>query len=204
MTKRLTTTEAETELFAVPSSSAITVRSQLEPGDLGAIVRLHGLEAAGDRLDQTFEAEVARGLGDLAIAWTRSPDAGRLWLAGPASEPLATIAITRERPDLARLRWFLVAPAARGLGLGRQLLDNALAYARAHGLSAVELGTFAELTVAAAMYRRAGFDLVESAHVEQSDRRYLRISRRRPHKSLQPEKCWREPSSTIPLQIHTA
>jgi hypothetical protein len=40
-------------------------------------------------------------------------------------------------------------------------------YARVRGFAAVELGTFADLTIAAAMYRRAGFELVESAQVEQ-------------------------------------
>jgi len=95
--------------LAVPSPIAIAARSRLEPGDIAAIVRLHGREAAEHGLDASFEAEVARGLTDLAIAWTRSPDAGRLWLAGPPEDPLWSIAITRERADLARLRWFMVA-----------------------------------------------------------------------------------------------
>ena len=158
-------------LLAVPSPIAIAARSRLEPGDIAAIVRLHGREAAEHGLDASFEAEVARGLTDLAIAWTRSPDAGRLWLAGAPEDPLGSIAITRERADLARLRWFMVVPGARRRGLGRRLLDDALAYVRARGFAAVELGTFSELTVAAAMYRRAGFELVESADVEQWGRR---------------------------------
>ena len=131
----------------------------------------NGREVAEHGLDASFDVEVARGLTDLAIAWTRSPAAGRLWLAGPEDDPLGSIAITRERADLARLRWFVVAPDARRQGLGRRLLDDALAYVRARGYAAVELGTFSELTVAAAMYRRAGFELVESAQVEQWGRR---------------------------------
>jgi GNAT superfamily N-acetyltransferase len=101
------------------------------------------------------------------MAWTRSLDAGRLWLAGPPDDPLGCIAITRAGQALARLRWFLVVPRARGLGLGRRLLDEALAYARARGFATIELGTFADLTIAAGMYRRAGFEAIESAHVEQ-------------------------------------
>ena len=150
---------------------AITVRSRLEPGDLAAIVRLHGRQAAEHGLDASFEVEVARGLTDLAIAWTRSPDAGRLWLAGPADDPLGSIAITRERADLARLRWFVVVHGARRRGLGRRLLDDALAYVRARGFVTVELDTIADLTVAAAMYRQAGFEVVASAHVERWGRR---------------------------------
>jgi GNAT superfamily N-acetyltransferase len=148
------------------TATVIAERSRLEPGDLETVVRLHGREAAEHGLDATFETEVARGLSDLARAWTHSPDAGRLWLAGPAHDPLGSIAITRARPDLARLRWFLVVPRARGLGLGRRLFDAALSYARARSFATVELGTFADLTIAAAMYRKAGFQVIESAHVK--------------------------------------
>jgi GNAT superfamily N-acetyltransferase len=156
---------------ALSSPIAVAVRSRLEPGDLAAVVRLHGREGAEHGLDASFEAEIARGLTDLAIAWTRSPDAGRLWLAGPPEDPLGSIAITRERTDLARLRWFIVEPVARRRGLGSRLLNEALTYVCAHGFAEVELGTFSELTIAAAMYRRTGFELVESAHVEQWGRR---------------------------------
>jgi GNAT superfamily N-acetyltransferase len=72
------------------------------------------------------------------------------------------IGLTGDSPAVARLRWFLVDPAARGSGLGRALLDTALRFARESGYGSVELETFSALTGAARMYRAAGFELAAS------------------------------------------
>jgi hypothetical protein len=88
MTQPPPTTDLGTDgPLAARSRTPIAIRSQLEPGDLGTVVRLHGREGAEHGLDASFEAEVARGVADLAISWTRSPDAGRIWLAGPPDDP---------------------------------------------------------------------------------------------------------------------
>ena len=82
MTKPAPTTDLGTDgPFAARPPTPIAIRSQLEPGDFGTVVRLHSRE--GVEHGASFEAEVAHGVADLTIAWTRSPDAGRLWLAGP-------------------------------------------------------------------------------------------------------------------------
>jgi RimJ/RimL family protein N-acetyltransferase len=48
-------------------------------------------------------------------------------------------------------------PDWRGLGLGEQLLREAIAAARAFGYQRIELGVFARNTRAAALYRKLGF-----------------------------------------------
>jgi putative acetyltransferase len=50
-----------------------------------------------------------------------------------------------------------LAPAARGHGVGKRLLDRALAFARGLGFRRVELETASVLERAIAMYTRAGF-----------------------------------------------
>jgi GNAT superfamily N-acetyltransferase len=55
------------------------------------------------------------------------------------------------------LRKMYLRSAVRGQGLGRQLLDRALAHARASGFRAVMLETASNLTDAIALYRRNGF-----------------------------------------------
>jgi len=50
-----------------------------------------------------------------------------------------------------------VDPAARGLGIGRRLLDELEARAAAHGCRTVRLETNATLSEAIALYRRAGY-----------------------------------------------
>jgi len=55
------------------------------------------------------------------------------------------------------LRKMYVRRERRGQGLGRRLLDRALAWARARGHARVELETATRLAEAVALYRKAGF-----------------------------------------------
>jgi GNAT superfamily N-acetyltransferase len=63
--------------------------------------------------------------------------------------------------DVAQLRWYLVDPAVRGQGLGRRLLDEAVAFSRGAGYRLVILWTVSALTAAARLYTAAGFRKVE-------------------------------------------
>jgi GNAT superfamily N-acetyltransferase len=131
------------------------VRSQLRPGDLGEIVRLHGVLYAREHgFDATFEAYVAEPLGRFAI--TRSPRE-RIWIAEQRGEIQGTVAIVAASPVVAQLRWFLVAPAARGKGLGTRLLDEAIAFSREEGYRSIVLWTVSSLAAAARLYVARGF-----------------------------------------------
>jgi GNAT superfamily N-acetyltransferase len=148
---------------AVQLRASTDLRAELSPGDIGAIAALHGVEYAdGYGLDNRFEAFVARSVAEIALVLARDPEAGRVWLADDEAGLAGCIAVTRERAGLGRLRWFLVARRARGTGLGRQLLSEALAYARER-FHSIELATFSDLTAAAHLYRSAGFELRDSA-----------------------------------------
>jgi ribosomal protein S18 acetylase RimI-like enzyme len=138
------------------------LRATLAPGDLGAVVALHGEVYAREHgLDARMEAHVAAGLGELArnVA-AQGERAGRLWVAARGARVLGSVGITRRPDEEAQLRWFIVRPEARGSGLGHRLLDHALGYARAQGYRAVVLETFAALRAAGHLYREAGFTRV--------------------------------------------
>ncbi len=64
-----------------------------------------------------------------------------------------------ETPDGAHLRWFITTGAARGTGLGRQLLTKALAHCDARGYTQTYLTTFAGLDAARHLYEQFGFRL---------------------------------------------
>jgi GNAT superfamily N-acetyltransferase len=102
----------------------IAVRTTLVPGDLGAVVRLHGLLYAREHgFDVTFEAYVA---GPLAEFVRRRTDRDRLWIAERGEDIVGSVALGGTSEDEAQLRWFLVDPSARGQGLGTRLLRAAV------------------------------------------------------------------------------
>lgn len=140
-----------------------TLRTGLRPGDLGAIAHLHGTLYAGEHgLDATFEGSVAANLGAAALrGWPG--DGEGLWVAEDNDgRLLGCIALTREDERRGQLRWFLLRPEARGLGLGRALLAAVVETADRHGYETVELVTFDALTAAAHLYRAAGFARTEA------------------------------------------
>src|SRR3954464_3514282 len=91
---------------------AVTIRTDLRPGDVGAIVRLHGTVYARERgWDATFEAYVAGPLAGFVLSGS---DRQRIWVAERGGELVGCVAVVTAAPGTAQLRWFLVAPGARG------------------------------------------------------------------------------------------
>jgi ribosomal protein S18 acetylase RimI-like enzyme len=147
----------------------VTVRLGPRPGDLGQVLELHGrLYAEEFGYDEEFEAHVAKGLAAYADALGRRrldptlPEPGWLWLAEEtgdaacAPEVVGMVGLTVEGPTEGQVRWFLVAPKARG-GLGHSLMDTLLDQARAAGLTHLRLWTVDGLEAAARLYTSLGF-----------------------------------------------
>jgi N-acetylglutamate synthase-like GNAT family acetyltransferase len=137
----------------------VSVRTEARPGDIGEIVRLHGVVYAKEHgFDATFEAYVAEPLARFAIA--ASPRE-RLWIAERDGRIVGCVAIVAASAQVAQLRWFLVDPAARGSGLGTRLLDETIAFSRASGYRSIVLWTVSALAAAARLYRARGFARTE-------------------------------------------
>lgn len=145
----------------------VTIRVGPRPGDLGRVLEMHGrLYSAEFGYDEEFEAHVAKGLAGFAAALSARredpslPEPGWLWIAedgaGDTADVVGMVALTVEQPGLGQVRWFLVAPQARG-GLGRRLMDTLLAQARETGLDHVKLWTVDGLEAAARLYTSLGF-----------------------------------------------
>jgi len=138
---------------------AYRIRHELKPGDLGMVVHLHGLIYAREHgLDTTFEPYVAEPLAQCVIAGS-----GRIWIAEDETGRMGgSIAMVDVGEHVGQLRWFLLVPEARGIGLGRRLLDTALAYGRERGFVRIFLWSFADLIDARRLYERAGFRVSET------------------------------------------
>lgn len=143
-------------------SSAPVIRRLGKPGDLGWVVMAHG-EVYADEFgwDRSFEALVARIVADYAAA--EDPRAAA-WIAELDGRRVGCVVCVPDDGDpdgrSAKLRILLVAPEARGLGLGGLLVDTCIAHARDAGYARLRLWTNHPLVAARHVYLARGFRLV--------------------------------------------
>ncbi|MEU4806874.1 helix-turn-helix domain-containing GNAT family N-acetyltransferase [Actinosynnema sp. NPDC023587] len=136
----------------------------VRPGDLGWVVHRHGVRYAEEyAYDGTFEAMVARIAADYVLS--HDPEREAAWIAEVDGEPVGSIFCVRGDAETAQLRMLLVEPQARGLGIGKRLVEECVRFATRVGYRRMTLATVAEVEVARGIYRRAGFELVRSAPV---------------------------------------
>ena len=132
----------------------------IQIGDAGWIIERHArLYAEEEGYDATFEALVAEILADFIR--THNPAVERGWIAERDGLRLGSIFCVRVDAEVAKLRLFLVEPAARGTGLGRKLLEACLTYAREKGYRRMVLWTHASHQAACALYAAYGFRMTE-------------------------------------------
>jgi GNAT superfamily N-acetyltransferase len=102
---------------------------------------------------QDFATELATLPGKYA------PPAGELLLArGHDGVPLGCVGLRPIPPDgCCEMKRLYVAPAARGLGLGRALVEAVIGEAARIGYGEMRLDTLPTMTEAITLYRAAGF-----------------------------------------------
>lgn len=132
----------------------------LQVGDIGWITHRQGLFYAQDYgWDETYEALVAEILGEFVKNFV--PQWERSWVAEREGEVVGSVFVVRKSPKVAKLRLLYVEPSARGLGIGRRLVDECITFARAKGYKTLTLWTNDILGSARRIYQAAGFKLVE-------------------------------------------
>jgi len=136
------------------------IRHRIKPGDIGYLTNLHGILYAKEYgYDETFEAYVADGLAEFVQSF--SPDRDRIWLAETNNQIIGCVAIVGHSEVEAQLRWFLVCPDYRGIGIGKELLQEAIQFCKKHKYKTIFLWTTSELVAAGHLYTRFGFRKTE-------------------------------------------
>jgi len=132
---------------------------QHEPGDMGWVVHKHGVLYSREYgWDERFEALVSKIVSDFINNY--NPKRERCWIAEMNGEVVGSVFVVEENKDVARLRLLLVDPKARGMGLGTQLAEECIRFARRVGYKKLVLWTNSVLKEARRIYQKKGFKLV--------------------------------------------
>jgi DNA-binding MarR family transcriptional regulator/N-acetylglutamate synthase-like GNAT family acetyltransferase len=146
------------------SLADIVFRHELLPGDAGYLIYLHGeLYAKETGYNLEFEAYVCKTFYDFLQHYHPSKD--RVFLATYNNRIVGAVAIAGHSKTQAQLRWLLVHPDMRGIGLGKKLVQDAMDFCREKQYKQVYLLTTDQQTTAARLYSAAGF--VKTAEVPQ-------------------------------------
>ena len=134
----------------------ITIRTTPQPGDLGYMTYLHGILYD---FGQGFENYVATSLAEFFE--TYDPTKERVWMAEDQGQIVGHL-VLKNTEGWAQLRYFLIRPEYRGMGLGKRLMQEFLEFFQACGYQKSFLLTTDGLDTAVHLYERYGYRLANS------------------------------------------
>lgn len=133
----------------------VTLRTH-RPGDMGWVVQQHGLLYTREYgWDISFEALCA----EIAAQFLKSfdPARERCWIAEIDGRQVGSVFLVKDSDEVAKIRLLLIDPAGRGLGIGKRLVEECIAFARSCGYRKITLWTQSILLAARGIYQSAGF-----------------------------------------------
>ena len=135
-----------------------------QPGDLGWIVYRQAILYAEEYgWDETFEALAAEIVAQFIKSY--DPKRERCWVAEKEGERVGAVFVAKASDEIAKLRLLHVEAGARGLGIGKRLVEECIRFARQAGYQKMTLWTQSILYAARHLYKQAGFQLMrEQTH----------------------------------------
>ena len=161
---KLLTSMASIEMLLnkeAPKPDRHIVIRQPEPGDYGWVIQANGkLYADEYNWDITYEEMVLQIVADFVKGYDQKKE--RCWIADLAGENIGCVFLVKQTDDVAKLRLLIVDEKARGLGLGKRLVEQCTNFARQAGYKKIVLWTQSHLLAARGIYKNAGYVLVRS------------------------------------------
>ena len=138
----------------------ISIRTDLRSGDIGYIIYLHGsLYEKEYHYSIRFETYVAKGLYEFYNEYDPGKDC--IWICEHNNSIVGFLLLMHRENHAAQLRYFIILPEYRGIGLGKKLMDLFITWLNEHDYRSAYLWTTNEQLAAASLYKKYGFSLVE-------------------------------------------
>jgi len=138
----------------------IIIRTTLRPGDIGYVTFMHGLLYQKEyNYDVSCEVYIAQGFCEFYKNYDPQKDC--VWIAEHNNKIVGFLLLMHREDNAAQLRYFILDPAYRGIGLGKKLANLYMDSLKEKGYKTSYLWTTNELFAAAHIYKKMGFVLTE-------------------------------------------
>lgn len=148
----------ETELRTPEPGTPYLLRPH-QAGDMGWIVHRQAILYANEYgWDETYEALAAEIVAQFIKDY--NPKRERAWVAEKDGERVGAVFVAKQSDQVAKLRLLHVESGARGLGIGKRLVQECIRFARQAGYEKMTLWTQSILHAARHIYKQEGFQVV--------------------------------------------
>jgi DNA-binding MarR family transcriptional regulator/GNAT superfamily N-acetyltransferase len=133
-------------------------------GDIGLIVHYNAVRFAEDYgFNQEFEALAAEKAGEFLRNY--NPARERCLVAEMDDRLVGSVFLVRHTDDVGEVRLLYVAPEARGIGIGKQMLSELMRFARHAGYKKLVMRTESVVEYAVPLFEAAGMKIArETPH----------------------------------------
>ena len=138
----------------------IVIRTELKEGDIGYVTYLHGILYKKEyNYGINFESYVAAGLHEFYQNYDPLKD--RVWICEHDGGIIGFLLLMHRENNAAQLRYFILKPEYRGIGLGKKLMTQYMVFLKKNKYTSSYLWTTNELPAEAHLYKQHGFGLTE-------------------------------------------